>query len=78
MLDCGLQVADWARQRFEEEVKVENESFNLPKACMLIALEEEAAEALHGLSGLERPSDRTYHDVFFPRDRCDRCAAKLE
>ena len=37
---------DWARQRFYQEVSKPDERLTLAKACMLIALEEEAAAAL--------------------------------
>ena len=37
---------DWARQRFYQEVSKPDERITMAKACMLIALEEEAAAAL--------------------------------
>ena len=40
------QLVDWARQRFYQEVSKPDERITLAKACMLIALEEEAAAAL--------------------------------
>ena len=39
------QVADWARLQFYAEVSKSEASLSLAKACMLIALEEEAAVA---------------------------------
>ena len=41
-----VQVADWARQRFYEETAKPDEHITLAKACMLIALEDEAAAAV--------------------------------
>ena len=41
-----FQLVDWARQRFYQEVSKPEERITLAKACMLIALEEEAAAAL--------------------------------
>ncbi len=38
-----VQVAEWARQRFYEETAKPDEHITLAKACMLIALEDEAA-----------------------------------
>lgn len=40
------QLVDWARQRFYQEVSKLDERITMAKACMLIALEEEAAAAL--------------------------------
>lgn len=40
------QLVDWARQLFYQEVSKPDELITLAKACMLIALEEEAAAAL--------------------------------
>ena len=44
--DCASQLVDWARQRFYQEVSKPDDRITLAKACMLIALEEEAAAAL--------------------------------
>ncbi len=41
-----FQLVDWARQRFYQEASKPEELITLAKACMLIALEEEAAAAL--------------------------------
>lgn len=41
-----VQVAEWARQRFYEETAKPDEQITLAKACMLIALEDEAAAAV--------------------------------
>jgi hypothetical protein len=40
------QLVAWARQRFYQEVSKPEERIALAKACMLIALEEEAAATL--------------------------------
>ena len=42
----AFQLVDWARQRFYQEASKPEERITLAKACMLIALEEEAAAAL--------------------------------
>lgn len=68
-----MQIADWARQQFQEEVNsgVEGNTLNLAKACMLIALEEEAAEAAYRSSASQSSSEQ-YHRVFFPA-KLSRC-----
>lgn len=40
------QLVDWARQKFYQEASKPDERLTLAKACMLIALEEEAAAAV--------------------------------
>lgn len=79
-MDCGhrstiyeaarcscLQVADWAREHFEKEVDAGSGSdLNIPKLCMLIALEEEAAEAAYGLPPRSDSNNERFQRVFFP------------
>ena len=42
----ACQLVDWARQGFYQEASKPEEQLTLAKACMLIALEEEASAAL--------------------------------
>ena len=71
------QVADWARQHFQDELEAEpREAINLAKLCMLIALEEEAAEALYGLSDSRQSNNSRFHRVFFPERLADRCSQR--
>lgn len=71
-----MQVADWARTKFEEEVGQDKEHINLAKLCMLVALEEEAAEALHAVHSAPNNGE-LYHRVFFPRDSISRYVAVI-
>lgn len=49
------QVADWARQHFLEECSKPDDELNLAKACMLIALEDEAAAVADAAAAAGRP-----------------------
>ena len=42
-------MAEWARQLFYKETTKPDDQITLAKACMLIALEEEAAAVVEGL-----------------------------
>ena len=48
-------MAAWARQQFLHECAKPEEELNLAKACMLIALEDEAAAAVDAAAAFGRP-----------------------